>query len=86
MITDRLETNHSNNQTQVIVTFQIRINESFCQDEEEQSAVEPEKPELEASKIAAEEQSSDSDYAEDQRMQLMAHMKAVRKRGGHVHG
>ena len=49
----------------------------------EEAAVEPE---LVASKITAEDQSSDSDYAEDQRMQLMAHMKAVRKHGGHVHG
>ena len=61
-----------------------RLNESIlCQDDEEEAAVEPE---LEASKIVAEDQSSDSDYAEDQRMQLMAHMKAVRKHGGHVHG
>ena len=55
----------------------------LCQGGEEEGAVEPE---LEANKIDAEEQSSDSDYAEDQRMQLMAHMKAVRKHGGHVHG
>ena len=43
-------------------------------------------PELVTNKIVAEDQSSDSDYAEDQRMQLMAHMKAIRKHGGHVHG
>ena len=75
-----LETKYSSENSFPNMDFSMRV---LCQGGEEEGAVEPE---LEANKIDAEEQSSDSDYAEDQRMQLMAHMKAVRKHGGHVHG